>query len=123
MDACRPMGETFYNCELMRLVAYAFCYCDPVRLEAVDKLDPRYKERKIIYADKFKVIGLEDGFKVQYNIQVYEFNNVLPDDQKIKTLWNYINANPKGKYKGWLHHINLYWPTRPKKKFWGQRKF
>jgi len=90
------------------LKARIFSYVNPYRLETVNKHASWYEEYKIVETKRFSIIALVDGWKVEYQVQVYDFHKVLDTAHKKARLINHIRNNPKGTYKGWIHHVNYY---------------
>lgn len=88
--------------------AVVFSYINPVRLDPVNTNAPYYQEKKQVYSDKYKAIVFRDGYRVQYSYEVYKFHKVKLSREKIKAMVDYLKANPKRSYRGWLHHANFY---------------
>lgn len=89
------------------LKAILFAYQDPIILVDFDyRRCTWYQEGKVTYSDKEKVIAYTNGYKCQYKVAVYQFQNVGNTQRAIDRLVSNILNSPR--YKGWLHHINFY---------------
>ncbi len=95
--------KTYKAEHLLRVTVFA--YADPVRLHAVPTNNPFFENGRIIYSDKIKAIGYQDGFKVQYAVRVYLFRKV--EERRLPVLVRYMRIH-NYKYPGILHHANLY---------------
>jgi hypothetical protein len=90
------------------LKACIFSYVNPVQLETTNMSAKWYEEYKIVETKKFSIIALVNGWKVEFQIQKYEFHKVLDTTHKKARLISHVRQNPKGTYKGWIHHVNYY---------------
>lgn len=90
------------------LTGFVFAYTDPVILVNFDySRCSWYTEGQIRYSDQERVIAYVKGYRTQFSVTAYRFQNVKPSQVAHTRLMNYVKGNP-GKYKGWLHHINYY---------------
>lgn len=83
-----------------------FAYVDPIALGPVNTAAEWYREKKIVETTRDLVYVLRDGQRWQYQIMTYWFRSVKQD--QIPRLIDYIKKNPKGRYRGWVHHANVY---------------
>lgn len=90
------------------LKALVYAYQDPTVLVNFDyRVCPWYREGKIVQSNYDHVIAYKDGYKCRFKVFVYKFRNVGNREQDINKLKYRLQARPE-KYRGWLHHMNLY---------------
>lgn len=93
-----------------------FSYVDPQPIQRVNINATWYKEKRILESHYDYVIALRDGWKIRYSIVVYKFKRVKDNPVPVERLKTYLQANEQKKYRGWMHHMNVY------EKVKGQRK-
>jgi hypothetical protein len=88
--------------------ALVYAYQDPVPLVNFDyRVCSWYREGKVVESNYDHVIAYKDGYKCRFKIQVYKFRNVAYRETDINKLKYRLQSRPD-KYRGWLHHMNLY---------------
>lgn len=90
------------------LTINVYSYVNPQRLLPVNVNTAWYREGKVLQSDYHEVVALVDGYKVKYQVQVYKFRKVTDSQGSIEKLVDYIKRNPDKKYRGWIHHAQVY---------------
>jgi hypothetical protein len=87
---------------------WLYCYTNPVILVSRDYSGEHwYKEGKVSHSGFNKVTAYKNGYKTEFDVQAFRFQNVGTTKGAIDQLIRHIKANAD-KYPGWQHHINVY---------------